>query len=103
MADVMVTGRMAAEKKAAGNRVLEQLGLNPSQAINLLYDRLIAEGDADFLGVARPAVTRERLTDAFSFITGMRLPATDMFDGMTKAEIALMRYRDREARREVAR
>ena len=103
MPDVMVTGRMTAEKKAAGNRVLEQLGLNPSQAINLLYDKLIAEGDADFLGVDRPAVSREALTDAYSFIQSMTLPATDMFDGMTKGEIALARYRDRDARREVAR
>lgn len=100
MADVMVTGRMTAEKKAAGNRILEQLGLNPSQAINLLFDRLIADGDAEFLGVQRPAVTRKRLVDAYSFIESMTLPATHMFDGMTKGEIALARYRDREARRE---
>lgn len=103
MPDVMVTGRMTAEKKAAGNRVLEQLGLNPSQVINLLYDKLIAEGDAAFLGVESPTATYEAVMDAYAFVTGMSLPSTDMFDGMTKGEIALARYRDREARREVAR
>ena len=103
MPDVMVTGRMAAEKKAAGNRVLERLGMNSSQAINLLYDKLIAEGDAAFLGVGAGPLSREALADAYSFIQSMTLPATDMFDGMTKGEIALMRYRDREAKREVAR
>ena len=45
----MVTARMAAEKKRRGASVLTRDGLSASQAINLMYDRLIDEGEADFL------------------------------------------------------
>ena len=38
MADAMVTARMSSEKKEAGNRILEQMGTNASQAVNRLYD-----------------------------------------------------------------
>ena len=41
MGDVMVTGRMRAEKKRAGNLVLEQAGVSTSAAIGLLYDYII--------------------------------------------------------------
>lgn len=96
--DAMVTGRVDAAKKARGNAVLERLGLNPSQAINLMYDRLIADQDAAFLGVVREDVQPAQLLDALDFIRGMQLPATDMFDGMTKGEIKAMRFASREAR-----
>ena len=49
MADAMVTGRMSQQKKEAGGRVLKEAGLNASQAVNLLYDKLIEEGNAEFL------------------------------------------------------
>ena len=49
MDDAMVTARMAAEKKRRGASVLTRDGLSASQAINLMYDRLIDEGEADFL------------------------------------------------------
>ena len=91
--DAMVTGRMSAEKKAAGNKVLEELGLNPSQAINMLYDRLIAEGDAAFLGFERPSATPEQIVDAWDFVKSLSLPRFSRFDGMTNGEIALERAR----------
>ena len=99
--DVMVTGRMTAEKKAAGNRVLESLGLTSSQAINMLYERLIADEDAAFLGYERPRATEVQVLDALEFIRGMSLPPTSMFDGMTKGEIKLMRFQMKEAGGEV--
>ena len=46
MDDAMVTARMAAEKKRRGASVLTRDGLSASQAINLMYDRLIDEGEA---------------------------------------------------------
>ena len=91
--DAMVTGRMSADKKAAGNKVLEELGLNPSQAINMLYDRLIADGDAAFLGFERPAPTAEQIVDTWNFVRGLALPRFTRFDGMTNADIALERAR----------
>ncbi|MFR5092666.1 MAG: RelB/DinJ family addiction module antitoxin [Adlercreutzia equolifaciens] len=49
MTDAMVTGRMPERKKQQGLRVLKRDGMNASQAVNLLFDRLIEEGSADFL------------------------------------------------------
>ena len=40
--DAMVTGRMSPAKKEQGTRVLNELGTNASQAINALYDYVIA-------------------------------------------------------------
>ena len=42
--DAMVTARMPAGKKEAGARVLKELGLTASQAINMLWDELISTG-----------------------------------------------------------
>ncbi len=63
MDDAMVTARMAAEKKRRGASVLTRDGLSASQAINLMYDRLIDEGEADFLfsSDARRATMRNGL------------------------------------------
>ena len=48
MADAMVTARMSQEKKEAGNRVLEQLGTNASQAVNRLYDYVLEKRQLPF-------------------------------------------------------
>ena len=45
--DAMVTGRMPERKKQQGLRVLKRDGMNASQAVNLLFDRLIEEGNRD--------------------------------------------------------
>lgn len=41
----MVTGRMSLDKKRRGGEILAHYGLSASQAINLLYDRILARGD----------------------------------------------------------
>ena len=48
MADAMVTARMSQEKKEAGNRMLEQLGTNASQAVNRLYDYVLEKKELPF-------------------------------------------------------
>lgn len=48
MADAMVTARMTSDKKEAGNRVLEQLGTNASQAVNKLYDYVLENKELPF-------------------------------------------------------
>ncbi len=48
MADAMITARMIASKKATGNQVFEKLGSTLSQAINQLYDYVIAEKKLPF-------------------------------------------------------
>lgn len=46
--DAMVTARMSVGKKEAGGAVLRELGLTASQAINELYDYLIAHHAVPF-------------------------------------------------------
>ncbi|MCH3943361.1 MAG: type II toxin-antitoxin system RelB/DinJ family antitoxin [Atopobiaceae bacterium] len=63
----MVTARMPSGKKAAGNAVLARMGTNASQAVNQLYDYLIANQTLPF-----PSETSfdrtERLAEARSWI-----------------------------------
>jgi antitoxin component of RelBE/YafQ-DinJ toxin-antitoxin module len=47
--EAMVTGRMAPGKKRRGALVLQREGINASQAINRMYDRIIEDGNAEFL------------------------------------------------------
>ena len=68
MDDAMVTGRMSAEKKAAGARVLEKAGLNASQAVNLLYDKLEEEQNADFLLHRKPEPREAGATSGHLFV-----------------------------------
>ena len=53
MGDAMVTARMSQEKKEAGGSVLEELGVTASQAINGLYDHLIAHRELPFASKRR--------------------------------------------------
>ena len=91
MDDAMVTGRMSAEKKAAGNRALEKRGMNASQAVNLLYDRLAEEDDAEFLLYEKPSAHQwklaAQLVDSLSSKEFVHTP----FDDMTRGEIKLAR------------
>lgn len=93
MEDAMVTGRMSAEKKAAGAKVLALAGLNASQAVNLLYDKLEEEQSVDFL-IHRKPEQREwestiRLIDAIA----SPVPVHTRFDEMTRGELKLERAR----------
>ena len=91
MADAMVTGRMSERKKQQGLRVLKRDGMNASQAVNLLFDRLIEEGSADFLLQDVDASTDERWASAARFVDGLSCKRSTRFDDMTKAEIKLDR------------
>ncbi|MCD8200012.1 MAG: type II toxin-antitoxin system RelB/DinJ family antitoxin [Coriobacteriaceae bacterium] len=95
MDDAMVTGRMDADKKARGNRILQRDGLSASQAINLMYDRLIQEGNAEFLAQQTPSFTAEDWQNAADFIDSLSLPLPSRFDTMTKAEIRMERLKKR--------
>ena len=83
--DAMVTGRMPERKKQQGLRVLKRDGMNASQAVNLLFDRLIEEGqDGD-------ASADERWASAARFVDSLSRKRSTRFDDMTKAEIKLDR------------
>lgn len=52
MDEAMVTARMDAAKKRHRALVLARKGFNASQVVNLMYDKLLAQGDATFLRAA---------------------------------------------------
>lgn len=95
MDDVMVTSRMSAEKKEAGAKVLAKAGLNASQAINLLYDKLEEEQSAEFLMHREPEPqeweSAVKLIDAIA----SPFPIESRFDNMTRGEIKLERAKAR--------
>ncbi|MBO4365573.1 MAG: RelB/DinJ family addiction module antitoxin [Eggerthellaceae bacterium] len=67
--DAMVTGRMPAGKKEAGNVVLRDLGITASQAINWLWDYLIAQRQ---LPQAREeeGARQAKMAQALAFVDG---------------------------------
>lgn len=85
MADVMVTGRMAKAKKDAGNKVLESLGSNASQAINQLYDYLIEEHRLPFDSGSKTDFSADQIKDAIAFIDN--IPLKNAFSSMSDKDI----------------
>lgn len=94
MADAMVTGRIPEEKKRRATSILKREGMNASQAINLLFDRVIADGSAAFLSGATPDRTA-RCRAAAQFVDAIPRSRTTRFDDMTKAQIKMERLKDR--------
>lgn len=95
MGDSMVTGRMDEQKKLDGNRILKRAGLNASQAINLMYDRVLADGNADFLVIGETQLAPGPWGDAADFVDSLSKEHSSRFDGMTKAQIRSDRLRNR--------
>lgn len=95
MGDAMVTGRMSEDKKLRGGNVLKRSGINVSQCINLLYDRMIEEGNIDFLTKETPVEDNSKWRNAAEFVDSLSEPQTTRFDTMTKAEIRMARLKDR--------
>lgn len=86
MADAMVTARMSAEKKEAGNRMLEQLGTNASQAVNRLYDYVLEKKQLPFPEQQeRRKHTQEEIAHAIAWVDS--IPRRDRFSAMTDDEI----------------
>lgn len=86
MADAMVTARMSAEKKEAGNRMLERLGTNASQAVNRLYDYVLEKKQLPFPEQhERRKHTQEEIAQAIAWVDS--IPRRDRFSTMTDDEI----------------
>lgn len=86
MTDAMVTARMSAEKKEAGNRMLEQLGTNASQAVNRLYDYVLEKKQLPFPEPQeRRTHTQEEIAQAIAWVDS--IPRKDRFSTMTDDEI----------------
>ena len=91
--DAMVTARMSATKKAAGNRALERLGSNASQAINELYDYLIDKNELPWEnnGATIAPIAKEELDSALSWVSGLGMSLSDEFAAMSTKEARLRR------------
>lgn len=91
MDGAMVTGRMDEQKKTAGNAVLAQHGMNASQAINLLYEKLIREKDVSFLFEDGWRPDPADWARAAAFVDSLSSAAETQFDELEKAEIKASR------------
>lgn len=88
MDDAMVTARMSASKKQRAANILSRNNLNASQAINLMYDRIIEDGQASFLrSDGAPLASPEKWEVASRFVDTLSTPFHSHFDDMTKSEI----------------
>lgn len=97
MEDAMVTGRMPIGKKAAGNAVLKDAGMNTSQAINRMYSKLIDERSAGFLDLegSRPEDDRSRWEMAASFVDALAVRLDPKISAMTDTDAKMSRLRSR--------
>ena len=89
MADAMVTARMSAQKKEAGNKVFDALGINASKAINSFYDYVIQNKKLPFsekreLGLHK--YSKEQIAEAKAFVDSLVLPPDNRFANMTTKE-----------------
>lgn len=94
MADAMVTGRMPEEKKADGVRILQREGLSASQAINLMFDKVIEGQSAAFLA-APSSDRRAAWSAAAAFVDSIPKKRMTRFDDMSRAEAKMERLRAR--------
>lgn len=85
MADAMVTGRMPQAKKDAGNNVLKSLGLSASQAINQLYDYLIAHNEMPLDTTPSKTANKASLEEALTFVRS--IPQENRFSSMSDDDI----------------
>lgn len=95
MSDAMVTARMSQAKKEAGNRVLDELGMNASRVINDLYDYIVANKKLPAEMTGEPADQRsraERLREAAEWVDSLVIvPADNRFAHMTAKEAKMER------------
>ena len=95
MADSMVTGRMSEQKKIDGVRILQREGPSASQAINLMFDRVIEDQSIGFLTTGTPTGDRMRWEAAAAFVDAIPRKHATRFDDMTKVDMKMDRLRAR--------
>ena len=91
--DTMVTARMSAGKKEVGAAVLKELGVSASEAINQLYDHLIAERRLPWDEVVTSRGNRSSmLAQAIAQVDAIpRISTEPGFEGMTTHQARLAR------------
>ena len=80
--DAMVTARMPQGKKEAGNLILAELGTNPSQFINDVYDYVIKTKHLPFPEKSLSLGGKDTCA-AIAFVDSIPLQDAHGFEGMT--------------------
>lgn len=100
MSDAMVTARMSSTKKEAGNKILEKIGTNASQAVNDLYDYVLENGVLPWQkGVLLRPVGKEELTGAMKWVEGLQIDVSPEVSGMSIKDAKRARLGLRSERR----
>ncbi len=86
MEESEVTAYLPKDKKERGDAVLARAGLSASQAINLMYDRLI-EGQAAFLRERTDRPSRVDWQRAATIVGSVSSAHVSRFDVMSRAGI----------------
>jgi len=84
--DAMVTARMSPSKKEAGNTTLRELGTNPSQFINDIYDYVIRNKRLPLTNEPAYRDTHD-IREALAFIDSIPLQIPNRFASITYDEI----------------
>lgn len=82
-------------EKDTGGRILQRDGLNASQAINLLYDRVISDGNAEFLTGSSISPLAAAWHNAAQFVDSLSEKRTSRFDAMSDRGIRVERLQRR--------
>lgn len=94
MNDVMVTARMAPAKKEQGTKILSNLGLTASAAINELFDYLIENksmpGQTN-TGIGAPEDLHQRMRDAAAWCDSIPKSESAFTDAVSYKDITRMR------------
>lgn len=98
MTEAMVTGRMPQAKKDRGAHILQRDGLSASKAINIMFDRIIADDSAAFLLDDSALNNKMSWQAAAQFIDAIPQARTTRFDDMSKAQIKMDRLSKRHSK-----
>lgn len=93
MEESEVTAYLPKDKKERGDAVLARAGLSASQAINLMYDRLIEDQSAAFLRECTDRPSRADWQRAATIVDGVSSARVSRFDVMSRAGIKADRLR----------
>lgn len=85
--DAMVTARMSQRKKEEGNKILAELGTNPSQLINEIYDYLISHRELPLQKEEHQPLNKEKLLEGVALLKSIQASVPERFRTMSNDEI----------------
>lgn len=85
--DAMVTARMSQGKKEFGNRILSDLGINASQAINEFYDYIISNKRLPYQSQDEKRFSEQSVREALAFLDSIYVVPQEPFASMSDDEL----------------